>query len=415
MPHGTKRHVGESGRSSRRTFLKSAGVASAVGVTSLSGCMGGGSDAVRLGMAFPFTGPYSEEAKTQRQGVELAVQEINDNGGLDGRDVETIERDTELDGNTSTRRIQDLINNEDIDLLVANLSGGISLQTNSIAKQNDVPYMAACQTIPDFHRPDFLYDCSYTPYALNVQSQRANGRYIMNNLGESVFGIYADYAWGQNSWMHQKNVINNRGGSIAGEAAAPLGNSDFSSQLNSASESDADVLYIQNIGSDQANSVKQAREFGLQNDMEIFVGVTTVTVARRAGLDQWDGIHAGIYYSANADNPATNEFASKMNEEFGNPGDSYSAVTYTGVKEFERAINSAGSVEPADITSALNENPGFTQTKTQENWRDCDNQAIQDWYIVEGKPESEQENDWDLFSVEGAQGGANLLWDCSEY
>ena len=415
MPHGTKRQIGESGRASRRTFLKSAGVASAVGVSSLSGCMGGGSDAVRLGMAFPFTGPYSEEAKTQRQGVELAVQEINNNGGLDGRDVETIERDTELDGNTSTRRIQDLINNEDIDLLVANLSGGISLQTNSIAKQNDVPYMAACQTIPDFHRSDFLYDCSYTPYALNVQSKRANGQYIMDKLGEPVLGIYADYAWGQNSWMHQKNVINELGGTVAGEAAAPLGNSDFSSQLNSASESDADVLYIQNIGSDQANSVKQAREFGLQNEMEIFVGVTTVTVARRAGLDQWDGIHAGIYYSANADNPGTNDFASKMDEEFGNPGDSYSAVTYTGVKEFERAINSAGSVEPADITSALNENPSYNLTKTEESWRDCDNQAIQDWYIVEGKPESEQDDDWDLFSVEGAQGGSDLLWDCSEY
>lgn len=415
MPHGTKRQSGESKDSSRRTFLKSTGAAATLGVGGLSGCLGGGSDAVRLGIAFPFTGPYSEEAKTQRQGVELAVQEINNNGGLDGRDVETIERDTELDGSVSTRRIQDLISNEDIDLLVANLSGGISLQTNSIAKDNDVPYMAGCQTIPDFHAPDFLYEGSYTPYALNVQSQRANARYIMNNLGESVYGIFADYAWGQDSWKHQKDAINNLGGSIAGEAAAPLGASDFSSQLNSASESDADVLYIQNLGSDQANSVKQAREFGLTDEMEIFVGVTTVTVARRAGLDQWDGIHAGIYYSANADNPQTNDFASKMDEEFGNPGDSYSAVTYTGVKEFERAVNSAGSVEPSDITSAINSNPTFSVTKTEESWRDCDNQSIQDWYIVEGKPESEQEDDWDLFSVEGAQGGSDLLFDCGDY
>ncbi|AHG05282.1 hypothetical protein HALDL1_10275 [Halobacterium sp. DL1] len=401
---------------SRRDVIKASGAGGLVGITGLSGCLdvlsGGGSGTVKLGTAFPYTGAYSEEAKTQKQGVDLAVKEINENGGLNGDEVEVVDRDTELNGDTSARRIRDLINNEDIDLLVANLSGGISLQTNTQAKEAGIPYMAGCQTIPDFHTEENLYDCSYTPYALNYQTQYANAAFIHENLGETMYGLYADYAWGQDSWKHQKNAFQELGGTIDGEVAAPLGASDFSSQLSSAENSDADVLFIQNLGADQATSLSQAREFGLHENKEIFIGLTTVTVARRAGLDQWDNIYAGIQYNANADNPATNEFAQKMSDEFDNPGDSYSAVCYTATKEFERAVNSAESLEPEDITSAINESPSFQHTKTGEEWRDCDNQAIQDWYIVQGKPQSEQEDEWDIFAFEDTQGGRDLLPEC---
>jgi len=401
----------------RRSVLKAAGASGMVGMTSLSGCLGvldGGGETLLLGTAFPYTGAYSEEANTQMQGVELAVSEINDNGGLNGREVEIVDRDTELSGDVSARRIQDLINNEGVDLLCANLSGGISLQTNTQAKDNSVPYMAGCQTIPDLHTQSNLYDCTYTPYALTVQSQRANARYIYDNLGESMFGLYADYAWGQDSWNHQSTAFENLGGTVDGSVTHPLGGSDFSSQMSEAQDSDADVLFIHNLGADQATAVNQAREFGLHEDKEIFIGVTTTTVARRAGRDQWENIYAGIQYTPSADNSGTQEFSQKMEEEYGNPGDSYSAVCYTGVKEFERAANEAGSVDPADLTEAINSTPSFQHTKSEEEWRDCDNQAIQDWYIVSGKPESEQEDEWDIFAMEGSRGGTEIIADCDD-
>ncbi|MFB6131722.1 MAG: ABC transporter substrate-binding protein, partial [Salinigranum sp.] len=176
--------------SSRRSYLKLAGASGFAGISALAGCvggLGGGSKGpIKLGTAFPYTGPYSKEANTQKDGVNLAVDEINNDGGLMGRDLKVVDRDTELDGGTSTRRVQDLIQNEEVDLLIANLSGGISIQTNVQAKKADVPYMAGCQTVPKFHAPDNLGDGSYTPYALNVQTARADTNYIYNNIGKSV-------------------------------------------------------------------------------------------------------------------------------------------------------------------------------------------------------------------------------------
>lgn len=407
---------GARARPTRRSYL---GLIGTAGLTGLAGCLGGsgGSEGpVILGTAFPFTGPYSEEAETQRQGVELAVEEINDNGGLLGRDVEVVERDTELDGDTSTRRIQDLIENENADLLCCNLSGGISIQGNVQASQANVPYMAGCQTVPRFHAPSILGDGSFTPYALNVQSQRANAEYAYENLGDSIFGVVADYAWGNSSWEHGSQFIEDLGGTVEGSVNHPLGASDYSSQMTAAQDSGADILWLTNFGADQANALQQAREFGLHEEMEIMVAITTVSIARRAGRDAWDGIHGGIQYYHRADNPATQQFRESMNETFDNPGDSYSSVCYTGVKEFERAVNGAESLDHDDVVSFLEEDsPGFEQTKTGEEWRACDNQSIQDWYIVQGKPRSEQDNEWDLFEILGSVGGEDLLLGCDEY
>ena len=416
---GTRRC--ESGRrvsASRRSYLRLAGAA---GVTGLAGCLGGlgggggGSGPIKLGTAFPFTGPYSEEAETQRHGVELAVNEINENGGLLDRDVEVVERDTELDGETSTRRVRDLIENENIDLLVANLSGGLSLQTNVEASNTGVPYMAACQTIPDFHAPDFLGEGSFTPYALNVQTQRAMMNYVYENLGKSVFGVVADYAWGNSSWTHAKAELERLGGEVSGVVKTPLGTSDFSSQLSTAADSGADVLILMNFGTDQANSLKQAREFGLHRDMDVYVSLTTATIAQRAGRDQWENVHAGMQYYHGADNQNTDAFAQAMQEAHDYPGDTYAAVSYTGVKELERAVNATGSLEVSDIASHLEENPEFAHTKTTEKWRACDNQSIQDWFIVKGKPAGNQGSEWDIFEIVDSFGGTKLLPACDKF
>ncbi|MFB6131721.1 MAG: ABC transporter substrate-binding protein, partial [Salinigranum sp.] len=196
---------------------------------------------------------------------------------------------------------------------------------------------------------------------------------------------------------------------------APLGNKDFSSQMTAAKNSGADVVYLQNFGADQANSLKQAHEFGLGKEMDIYVGLTTATIAQRAGQDQWENVYAGIQYYHSADNSGTKKFSQAMQDKFDYPGDSYAAVCYTGVKEFARAIKNQQSLDVKDISSYLEKNTGFQYTKTKENWRACDNQAVQDWYIVKGKSPSNIDNEWDIFEAADNVGGRDLLLKCSEY
>jgi ABC-type branched-subunit amino acid transport system substrate-binding protein len=405
---------------SRRTVLTAAGVAGVTGLAGCTGAIGGGSSGpITLGIAFPYTGTYSESATRQRDGVDLAVKEINDNGGLMERDVEVVDRDTELNADVSARQVNDLLKNEDVDLLCANLSGGISIQTQSLAKNDDTPYMAGCQTIPKFHMNEDLGEGSFAAGALNTHCAMAAVDLAFDEgLGESFYGVYADYGWGRSIWDWAKQRIDEHDGTVSGEVAAPLGNQDFSSQLQSARDSGADILYMANAGVDTANMLKQIDQFDLREQMELLTPNNSTGWTTIAGREAWEGIYTGMQWYQGVEDDVVDEWAGKMNDEHGYPGATYASITYNGVKEFERAVRETQSLTTGDIGSFLEGAEPFHHVKSyDETWRACDNQLVTEWYTMVGKPADQmgERGEWDAFEVLGAYGGEELLPECSYY
>ena len=407
----------------RRTFLKAASVAS---LTGLAGCTdaigdagGGESGPIKLGIAFPYTGTYSESAKRQRDGVNLAVKEINQNGGLMEREVEVIDRDTELNADVAARRVNDLLKTENVDLLCANLSGGITIQTQSLAKNDDTPYITGCQTVPEFHMQADLGNGSFAAGALNTHCAMATVNLALDqNLGKTFYGIYADYAWGRTTWEWAKQQINQEGATVTGEVAAPLGAQDFSSQLQSAKNSGADILYLSNAGVDTANTLKQLDQFNIRDEMQVVQPNNSNGWATIPGKEAWEGIYTGMQWYQGVDQPVVNEWMNKMDQEYGYAGATYASITYNAVKEFERAVRETQSLATDDIGSFLEEADPFHYVKSyDERWRTCDNQLVTEWYMMKGKPVSEmgERGDWDIFEVINGYGGEDLLPECSFY
>lgn len=360
-PH-TKNSVAECSSSgptssSRRSYLKAT---AALGATGIAGCSGiiGGEGPVKVGMAFPYTGPYGASATRQRDGVNLAVQEINDNGGLLGRDVETVDRDTELNPDVNARRVRELINEEEVDLLVANLSGGITTQTQSLAAGANVPYMAGSRTSPPFHYPDSLGTASYAPAPLNIVAIGTPVKGMFdNNIGQTFYAAIADYGFNRpEAWNQIQQYISEQGGEVMGSSFTPLGNQDFSSEISEAMDSGAEVMLAMVYGLDFSTFIQQANEFGLTEEMEILCPVQSVSFLQLAGDPSlWEGVYFGMNWtpalSVEEDQAAT--FAQKFQDEFGYFGEDFAGITYTGMKEFERAIQESGGMSPDDIASVL--------------------------------------------------------------
>jgi branched-chain amino acid transport system substrate-binding protein len=368
---------------------------------------------IKLGLALAFSGPYSKTAETQRQGAKLAVEEINEEGGLLGQELEILERDTELDVGKGLNAVEELIKDEEIDLLVANLSAEVANSTASLAHSAEIPYMACCQTVRKFHSKHFMYKGSFTPYTLNVQSMRTAARFADDSLEEPFFAIVANYGWGHDSWKVLKEDLESLEVDYD-HIFHPLNAENLDPYLEKAVNSDANTLFLLNFGKDQEKALKCINEQGINDRMEIIAPVTTLTLAKQIGGEFWEGIYGGLQYYHSANNSKSRKFSEKMTERFDNPGDSYSAASYTAVKELCSGVRTSGSLEIDKITKALHENPRFAHTKSGERWRKCDNQAIQDWYIVEGKDQSDQEK-WDLFEIRQKMSGEELLPDCEDY
>ncbi|PSP40869.1 branched-chain amino acid ABC transporter substrate-binding protein, partial [Halobacteriales archaeon QH_6_64_20] len=98
----------------------------------------------------------------------------------------------------------------------------------------------------------------------------------------NFYQLYADYTWGQSVQSSMKQFFEKAGWTEVGNTATPLGTSDFSSYLSEAQSSDADVLFLDEYGLDGANSLKQAVNQGLKEDMEIVVPLYNQLVANNA-------------------------------------------------------------------------------------------------------------------------------------
>ncbi len=103
---------------------------------------------------------------------------------------------------------------------------------------------------------------------------------IIKKGGKDWFFIAVDYTFGKSLTDRASQRVEAAGGKVAGVVKYPLGTTDFSSQLLQAQSSGATVLALANGGQDTANSVKQAKEFGLdKTGMSIVPLITTIAIA----------------------------------------------------------------------------------------------------------------------------------------
>lgn len=322
----------------RRRFLKSASAASAL---ALAGCTGrlrdgdGGGDTIDVGMIEALTGPFAAPGQRRLWATEAAVDHVNEEGGLNGREIELHVEDSEADPGTATTKVQDLINQQEIELLAGTFSSSVCLAIGPIATRNQVPYSAGyCAT-----RRLTAEDC--TSYAFrgtrsNPEIQWAGlGPYLVDQGYESASIIYADYAWGESELeFFNKYYGQQEGGEVLSEVAAPAGTTDFSQYLSRVDDS-ADILVYVQAGGDSVNLLQDIGSFGAHEDYEAIatVGAGVGEFLEEGGVDEEvaDSLLGINYYpkvlSGPLDNDANRQFHDAYAEVADEPAPTRSSST----------------------------------------------------------------------------------------
>jgi branched-chain amino acid transport system substrate-binding protein len=98
-------------------------------------------DPIKIGLQGPFTGGSSSMGVSMRDGVKLAVEEINKSGGVIGRKLELIERDDEAKNERGVQIAQELINKEKVSATVGYINTGVALASQRFFQQAKIPVM----------------------------------------------------------------------------------------------------------------------------------------------------------------------------------------------------------------------------------------------------------------------------------
>ena len=382
----------------RRDALKRAGVvAGAVLVgPGLGGCASyldaaGSSpsskkDPVLLGTADSYTGAFAASGRSQTQGAELAVAELNKAGGiLGGRQIKIVTRDDATKADVGARGARELIQQEGVDVIVGAVSSAVGLAVSEACSQLGCPLVltgAHDDTITgtSAHRTTFRVTTESLMIARVVVGP------LMKKTGDKWFFITSDYAYGLGAEKAMIGELTKAGGTVVATEHTPLGTTDFSAQLTKARGSGATTVVLVLYGADLIAASKQYNEFGLKqgvgghlNGLEMAVGI---------GPGKVHGIF-GTPWNADVDTPASKGFLDAIRQRTGQTANFRHYLGYLAAREALEGVHRAGTTAAAQWVKAM-EGHRFDTLKQREGyWREWDHQAIHDPLAIEAIPQSE--------------------------
>jgi branched-chain amino acid transport system substrate-binding protein len=326
-----------------------------------------------------FLGAFGQE---QIKGGQLAVEQINDSGGLLGRPVDMLERDDKVQPAEAAKQAEDLIANEHVDMLVGCVSGANTLAIHEVANRAGVIYLSTCQTgslnTAEGGGP-YTFHMAYTPW----MNTHLYAQWMAENLGDNIFFLYYDFVVGHETREGLVDALEPLGIEIAAEAAVPLGTTEYSSIIPQIRAANPEVLNYFLSTDDRAAFLKQATSFGLQDEMKLMALAADLSWDQIAGFanSQGDYAPANFYWELRETLPSAKVFVDAFGEQYGTPPSGYAAYQYQAVMAYADAVKEAGTVSADEVAAAL-EGLEFDYCSGQSFIRECDHQLFQPAYIT---------------------------------
>ena len=348
-------------------------------------------DPIRLGMLHPTTGRYKAEGYEQAQGIMMAVDEINANGGIDGHPIEVISADTASRPERAVEAVNELINQQATGLF-GGISSDVVIEAGNIARQHQMlylPTMGTANEITEEHANRYLF----REYANAHMTAMALSFYLNQSLQDKkLFFITADYSWGTSTEASIRTFTHTTDTSSHPGVKVPFPRprqQDLQSALNAAAASDADILVLVQFGEDMATALMLADGMGLKEHMQIVVPILTESMASTAGAGLMENVVGATTWTWSVPYQFGYErgqqFVEAYVERFGQYPGSVAAAAYDSVYQYQNAVDRAGTTSSERVIKAL-EGHSYSLLKDPQQWRALDHQNLQSVYVVRGKP-----------------------------
>lgn len=394
-------------RLSRRQALAGLGAGTAAGlIASPSIILAQTPDAIRFGHLTPRTGFLGPLGEYGVMAVDLAVEEINAAGGVNGRKLEALKEDS-VNPQTASTKAERMIERDKVTCILGEISSASCLTISQVAARNKTLF------VNTGGNSDALRGESCNRYMFHVEHQnsmyvKSCGRSLMAQglvKGKKWFSLTADYAFGHDLLKVAKRFMEANGGQFAADKLVPTDATDFSALLLEIRAAKPDLVISNLAGNQITNFLKQYSEFGLTFPVAGF-GFDTA-LAWAAGKDNFAGIWPCVWHHL-IDTPGTKAFVAAFTKKYGKPPENQAWGDYMAVKIMAQSMNELKSTETAKILEHWEKGAKFDVLKGRPGYfRASDHQLISEMYTITALPAAQVKNPWDLFTSSPAVPGPN--------
>jgi len=313
---------------------------------------------IKIGALYPTSGSAAVFGVPALIGHDMAVEEINAAGGLLGRQLVTVARDTKLKPATASAAAKELITKEGVDVLVGSLSSAVGLAIAEVARTEKVVFVVSiAKTIQlsTTKKHDYVFRT-----AANTDTEgRGIARVVGTVGGRKICHLQFDYAYGHDLGAGFKRALTTEApeAEIVLDLKIKLGTTDYNAYIAQVIGSDCDCVASGLWGAAFINIAQQGRPFGLFERVTYVTGgeIGSHEIVSEMKGDFPDNVWTNAYelwYHSNS--PMHASFQEELSKRFDTPHTpSYPTLGYIGVKFLAAAIEKAGSTDPDALSAAF--------------------------------------------------------------
>ena len=330
---------------------------STIALSACSAAQPGEPTEILIGEYGSLTGTTATFGISTRNGIDMAVDEVNKAGGLLGKQVRVIVEDDQGKPEEAQTVVTKLITSDRVVALLGEVASSRSLAAAPVAQQSGIPMISPSSTNPKVTEVgDYIFRvCFIDPFQGLVMAKFAANTLKIKNAAV-LRDIKNDYSVGlANVFVENFKMM---GGTIVSDESYSEGDTDFSAQLTSLKSRNPEAIFVPGYYTEVGLIARQAKKLGLNVPLLGGDGWDSPKLVEIGGVDI-NGSYFSNHYSVEDPSPAIQKFVADYKARFNEVPDALAGLAYDSAMVLFDAMRRANTTEPAKVRDAIAQTKGF--------------------------------------------------------
>ena len=316
---------------------------------------------IKVGMPMPLSGPPALFGDPAAKGAQMFVEELNTKGGVLGRKIELLVRDSKADANEAVRVARELILKDNVDFLVGTLTSAEGPAVSVVAKENKIVFIAPIPKTDQLTAADKLHPYVFRVAATTTMEGRSAAEIVAKWPVTRIATMSFDYAYGQDVTRafveHLKKI--KPGAQVVDQQWPKLGEQDYNPFINAQMAKKPEAIFSSIWGGFFVTYSKQAKALGVFDAIKYnFIGVgeaATPETTKSMGPDYpvgiWGNSYDAFYWGETA---AHRDYVARLSKYLKDEYPSSWAIQgYIGMQFLVEAIKKANSTDSDKVSKTM--------------------------------------------------------------
>jgi branched-chain amino acid transport system substrate-binding protein len=341
----------------RRHFTRMA-AALALGAFGLAGCDKGSNEGYKVGAFLSLSGAETQFGVDTKEGIELAVEEVNAKGGVKGKPIKMVFEDDKTNPNEATNKVLQLIDRDKVVAILGEVASSRSRAGGIVANRKKVPMITPSSTHPDVTKiGPFVFRVCFTD---DVQGKMGAQFMVTTMKKKKVALLFAsDDLYSAGLANEFRDEAKRLGAELVIEKSFLKTETNFTTFITEIRDANPELIYAPIYYNAMGPIARQAKASGLKGEM--FVGGDgwhADSLIESAG-DEMEGAYFTTHFTPDVPWPDAQSFVTRYKEKFKREPTALAAMGYDAAKVLADAMGRAKNDTPEALRDAIQETKNF--------------------------------------------------------